>query len=32
MNEYKYEDIYKGQVEEFTFEITQEKNETILFH
>ena len=25
MNEYKYEDIYKGQVEEFTFEITQEK-------
>lgn len=25
MNEYKYEDIYKGQIEEFTFEITDKK-------
>ena len=25
MNEYKYEDIYKGQIEEFNFEITEEK-------
>ena len=25
MNEYKFEDIYKGQIEEFTFEITEEK-------
>ena len=25
MNEYRYEDIYKGQIEEFTFEITEEK-------
>lgn len=25
MNEYKYEDIFKGQIEEFTFEITEEK-------
>ena len=25
MNEYKYEEIYKGQIEEFTFNITEEK-------
>ena len=25
MNEYKYEEIYKGQIEEFTFDITEEK-------
>lgn len=25
MNEYKYKEIYKGQIEEFTFEITKEK-------
>lgn len=25
MNEYKFEDIFKGQIEEFTFEVTEEK-------
>lgn len=30
MNEYKYQDIYKGQIEEFTFEITQEKMKQFL--